>query len=67
MQLAKKLTWMIPLTLLMTFGLYNLPPVHDRLAWRVDELRTRIVYFFKPPDEAIFRPNQQVAYNFDDI
>jgi tetratricopeptide (TPR) repeat protein len=67
MQQAKRLTWMIPLMLLVTFGLYNLPPVHERLAWRVDDIRTRLIYFFNPPDEAIFQPNQQVSYDFDTI
>jgi tetratricopeptide (TPR) repeat protein len=35
---------------------YNLPPVHSRLAWRVDELRTRIKYAINPPEEAVFVP-----------
>ena len=43
------------------FFIYNLPPVHERLAWRVDELRTRIKYAFNPPEEAVFVPNEQVA------
>jgi tetratricopeptide (TPR) repeat protein len=59
MQLAKRLTWLIPLILLLAVGLYYVPPVHDRLAWRVDNLRTQVKYFFNPPDEAIFQPGQQ--------
>jgi len=39
---------------------YNIPFVHDRLAWRIDDLRTRIVYAINPPDEAVFVPTQQV-------
>jgi tetratricopeptide (TPR) repeat protein len=35
---------------------YQLPPIHSRLAWRVDELRTRIKYALNPPDEAVFVP-----------
>jgi hypothetical protein len=46
----------IPLLILLAVVVYNLPPVHDRLAWRVDELRTRLVYAINPPDEAIFVP-----------
>jgi tetratricopeptide (TPR) repeat protein len=38
-------------------GLYFLPPIHSRLAWRVDNLRTQIKYYFNPPDEAIFEPS----------
>jgi len=43
------------LCLLMAFA-YQLPPIHSRLAWRVDELRTRIKYALNPPDEAVFVP-----------
>jgi tetratricopeptide (TPR) repeat protein len=38
-------------------GLYFLPPIHSRLSWRVDNLRTQIKYYFNPPDEAIFEPS----------
>lgn len=36
--------------------IYNLPPIHSRLSWRVDDMKTRIKYYFNPPDEAIFQP-----------
>jgi len=39
-------------------GVYYLPPVHSRLAWRVDELYARVKYFFNPPDQAVFEPAQ---------
>jgi tetratricopeptide (TPR) repeat protein len=65
MQWAKRLTWMIPLGLLLVVGLYNVPPVHDRLGWRLENLRTQVKYFFNPPDEAVFKPEQQI--NFDSI
>lgn len=35
---------------------YNLPPVHDRLAWRVDNLVVQIRRFFNPPEEVVFVP-----------
>ena len=38
------------------FLLYNLPPVHERLAWRVDSLRTQIRHAFNPPEQAVFVP-----------
>ena len=41
---------------LLAVIVYNLPPVHDRLAWRLDDLRTRIIYALKPPENAIFLP-----------
>lgn len=39
--------------------IYQIPFVKSRLAWRVEDLRTRVVYFFNPPDEAIFVPQEQ--------
>jgi tetratricopeptide (TPR) repeat protein len=39
---------------------YNLPPVHDRLAWRVDNLRVQIRRFFNPPEEAVFVPQEPI-------
>jgi hypothetical protein len=49
----------IPLFCLASVLFYNLPPVHERLAWRVDELRTRVKYALNPPEEAIFIPQGQ--------
>lgn len=37
------------------------PPVYNMLSWRIDDLRVRIMYFFNPPDQAVFQPAQQVA------
>jgi tetratricopeptide (TPR) repeat protein len=39
---------------------YNLPPIHDRLAWRVDNLRVQIRRFFNPPEQVVFTPQEQV-------
>lgn len=37
--------------------------MHERLAWCLDDFRTRVIYFFRPPDQAVFQPeiSQQVA------
>src|SRR3990170_5794817 len=43
------------------FFIYNLPPVNQRLAWRVDDLRMQIKYALNPPEEAIFVPGGQVV------
>lgn len=53
----------VPILAVLAVGVYYIPLVHDRLAWRVDDLRTSIIYFFKPPDQAVFQPevSQQVA------
>ena len=55
--------WAIPIALIVLIGLYYLPPIHSRLAWRLDSLRTHIKYMVNPPDEAIFRPTQQAQVN----
>jgi len=39
---------------------YNLPPIHDRLAWRVDNLRLAIKRYFNPPEQVVFTPQEQV-------
>jgi hypothetical protein len=46
----------IPILCLVMAFAYQLPPIHSRLSWRVDELRTRIKYAINPPDEAMFVP-----------
>lgn len=56
-QINKK--WYIPIGILLIIGIYFLPPVHDRLSTRVELLRTRIIYFFNPPSEAVFQPSEQ--------
>lgn len=56
-QINKK--WYIPIGILLAIVIYYLPPVHDRLATRVDLLRTRVIYFFNPPSEAVFQPSEQ--------
>jgi len=61
----KKYLWYIPLALVLMVGVYYLPPVQSRLAWRVDELYSRIKYFFNPPDQAVFQPAQ--TYDFESI
>ena len=50
----------IAAVLVLAVGIYFLPPVHSRLAWRIDDLRTRIKYALNPPEQALFLPTQQV-------
>jgi hypothetical protein len=45
---------------LLTVAMYNLPPVHERLAWRVDNLLVQIRRFFNPPEQVVFTPQEQV-------
>ena len=39
---------------------YNLPPIHDRLAWRVENLRVAVKRYFNPPEQVVFVPQEQV-------
>ncbi len=47
------------LALLAVVGAYFLPPVHSRLAWRVDAARAKIKYALQPPEQVVFRPGGQ--------
>jgi tetratricopeptide (TPR) repeat protein len=38
---------------------YNLPPVHDRVAWRVDNLRVSVRRYFNPPEQLVFSPQEE--------
>lgn len=42
---------------------YYLPPVHERLSWRVHNLRVQIWRAFFPPERVVFVPQKQI----DDI
>jgi tetratricopeptide (TPR) repeat protein len=41
---------------LLAIGAYFFPPIHDRLAPRVEQVRAQIKYAINPPDEAVFVP-----------
>jgi hypothetical protein len=55
--------WLLPVAVVLLFAIYYLPPVHDRLGWRIDNLRTQIKYYLNPPAEAVFVPAQQAEIN----
>lgn len=57
---ASKLTVLLvlPFACLLAIGAFYLPPVHARLAWRLDELVLRIKYTFNPPGQVVFIPQQ---------
>jgi hypothetical protein len=56
----------LPLLLLLAVGAYNIPAVNSRLAWRVEDLRARIKYYFNPPGEAVFVPGSAPEITLDD-
>jgi len=47
---------LIPLLILLSVLIYQIPFVQDRLSWRIEDLKTRIIYAINPPDEVVFRP-----------
>jgi tetratricopeptide (TPR) repeat protein len=51
----------IPLVCLIGVALYYLPPIHERLAWRIDNIKSQIIYAINPPEQAVFVPKEQVA------
>jgi hypothetical protein len=59
--------WLVAFVPFLAVGIYYLPPVHSRLAWRLDNLRTRIAYLINPPDEAIFQPGGETALTIETV
>jgi hypothetical protein len=51
--------WAIPIAIILLIGLYYVPPIHSRLSWRLEALRTNLKYMVNPPEEAVFQPAQQ--------
>jgi hypothetical protein len=51
--------WAVPVAIILLIGLYYVPPIHSRLSWRLEALRTNLKYMVKPPEEAVFQPTQQ--------
>ena len=45
--------------ILAAIGLYYVPPIHAKLAWRVERLQIDIYYIFHPPQAEVFVPTQQ--------
>ena len=56
----RRLGIILSLIVLSLFAIlvYKIPFVNDHLAWRVDEWRTRLIYFLNPPEEAAFVPQE---------
>jgi tetratricopeptide (TPR) repeat protein len=46
----------IVVAILAAIGLYNIPFIHQKLAWRVEDLQTQIYYLFNPPGQVTFVP-----------
>ena len=64
MRPMRRYFFVIPPFLLLACGLlgafaYNLPPIHERLSWRVANLRAEIRYAINPPEQEVFLPQEQ--------
>src|SRR5512138_984805 len=55
--------WLIPVALFALVLLYYVPPIHSRLAWRLDSLKAQIKYMINPPEQAVFKPGEQTQIN----
>ncbi len=50
----------LPVLCLLAIGFYQFPPIHERLAWRLESLQTRVLYAVNPPEQVVFVPQEQV-------
>lgn len=55
-RIALAILIVIPFACLLSAAVYAFPPVHERLAWRVQNLRTQIRHMLNPPEEMVFVP-----------
>ncbi len=55
----RKYLLVLPILAVLAVLFYNIPFVHSRLAWRLDNLRIRIQYIVNPPEKVIFQPQEQ--------
>jgi hypothetical protein len=58
---SRKYLLAIPILCILAVLVYNVPFVHSRLAWRLDNLRIRIQYAINPPEQVVFLPQEQAA------
>jgi len=59
----KTIYWLIGIALvvLISIGLYYVPPIHSRLSWRIDNLISEIRQALNPPEQVVFLPTQQIV------
>lgn len=55
---AFKVVYLCVALLILAVGIYYLPPVHERLAWRMEDLLLRIQYQLNPPAQEVFVPQE---------
>jgi len=54
-----KLLLGLVLLVILAVALYFVPPIHAKLAWRLNNLRNSVIYFFNPPQKVVFQPSEQ--------
>jgi tetratricopeptide (TPR) repeat protein len=59
LRFSYKYLFAIPVLCVLGIILYNIPFIHSRLSWRIDNLRVRVQYAINPPEQAIFQPQEQ--------
>jgi hypothetical protein len=48
----------LPIMVVLAALLYQLPPIKERLEWRLETMRARIYYAISPPEEVVFMPQE---------
>ncbi len=51
---------MVCILCLGSIVIYNLPPFHDSLAWRLANLRVQVRRMINPPEQVVFVPQEQI-------
>ncbi len=54
----KIVLWLLIL-IVLAVGLYNIPFIHSKLAWRLDRVRLSVIDYFHPPQSVTFHPGGQ--------
>ena len=54
---------MVCILCLASIVIYNLPPFHERLSWKLADLRSQVRRMINPPEQIVFVPQDQI----DDI
>ena len=57
-RITKIFLWLAAL-IVLAVGMYNIPFIHSKLAWRLDNLRLSVIDFFQPPQNVTFHPGGQ--------
>ncbi len=61
------ISFILFLSIILCIGIYLLPPINQRIAWRMANLRTQIHYLLNPPDQIVLAPATQVESNITTI